>query len=127
MICKFGKQPESVQLAITKRHHELWLSVNSTPLPTINHELPLSKSSVEPRPLTPEEHQLFQNPDKLHGKRFVLSPHTEESGVYEVIGYHKKRDSSVQYDVLFDDCDDPILLKAREVMRMLEDSLHIPN
>ncbi|KAF8314377.1 uncharacterized protein EI90DRAFT_3136049 [Cantharellus anzutake] len=45
-------------------------------------------------------------------KHFILSPHTEGSGVYEVIGYHRKRDNSVEYDVLFDDCDTPILLEA---------------
>jgi hypothetical protein len=60
----------------------------------------LSKPSVKPRQLTPEEHQLFQNPDKLHGKQFILSPHSDDSVMYEVIGYHRKRDKSVQYDVL---------------------------
>jgi hypothetical protein len=29
--------------------------------------------------------------------------------------------------MLFDDCDDPILLDASEMMRMLEDSLYLPN
>ncbi|KAF8320525.1 uncharacterized protein EI90DRAFT_3080488 [Cantharellus anzutake] len=109
----------NVQMAIIKRHRELWLAVDSTPPPTDNHEPPpISK---------PSERELFQNPDKLHGKQFVLSPHTDESGVYKVIGYHKRRDNSVQYDVLFDDCEDPILVDAGEMMRMLEDSLYIPN
>jgi hypothetical protein len=44
--------------------------------------------------------------------------------MYEVIGYHRKRDKSVEYDVLFDDCEDPILFDAGEMMRLLEDSLY---
>ncbi|KAI0248750.1 hypothetical protein BJV78DRAFT_1284532 [Lactifluus subvellereus] len=123
--CKFAQQPDSVQLATMKRHNDL----SRAPPFTDDHESPqaLSNPSVEPRRLTAEEHQLFQNPDELHGKQFVLSPDTDDSGTYEVIGYHRKRDKSVQYDVLFDDCDDPILLDAGEMMRMLEDSLYLPN
>jgi hypothetical protein len=94
---------------------------------TNDREPPLSKPSVEPRLLTAEERQLFQNPDKLHGKKFVLSPNTRDAGMFEVIGYYRKRDKSVQYDVLFDDCNGPILLEEGEMMNMMEDSLYLPH
>jgi hypothetical protein len=69
---------------------------------------------------------LFQIPDNLHGKRFILSPDTEASGMYEVIGYYRERDKSVQYDILFEDCDDHIRVDAKEMMGMLENSLYLP-
>jgi len=70
---------------------------------------------------------LFQNPDKLHGKQFIISPDTDDSGMYEVIGYCKRKDKPVQYDVLFEDCaGDPIRVDAGEMMSMLEDSLYLP-
>ena len=46
--------------------------------------------------------------------------------MYEVIAYSKARDKTVRYDVLFDDCDDPITVDAREMMCMLEESLYLP-
>jgi len=43
--------------------------------PTIdNCQSPLIKPAVEPTRITPEELQLFQNPENLHGKQFILSP-----------------------------------------------------
>jgi hypothetical protein len=143
VTCKFARQSESVQLAILKRHNELSLSDLaplydvraflwgfcrlSLPPSTNDREPPLSKPSVEPRPLTAEERRLFQNPDKLHGNQFVLSASTGDAGMFEVIGYHRKRDKSVQYEVVFGDCDDPILLDEREMMNMLDDSLYLPH
>jgi hypothetical protein len=88
-----------------------------------NLEPPLSNPSIEPRRITTEELQLFRSPDNLHGKQFILSPGTGESGMYEVIGYSKKRDETIQYQVLFDDCADPITVNADEMMAMLEDSI----
>jgi hypothetical protein len=88
-----------------------------------NLELPLTKPSIEPRFITAEELQLFQSPDNLLGKQFILSPGTDESGMYEVFGYSKKRDETIQYQVLFDDCADPITVNADEMMTMLEDSI----
>jgi hypothetical protein len=85
--------------------------------------LPLSKPSIEPRRITAEELQLFHTPDNLHGRQFILSPGTGESGMYEVIEYSKKRDGTIQYEVLFDDCADPITVNANEMMTMLEDSI----
>ena len=95
------------------------------------HEAPISKESkpsVEPRHITVQELQLFQDPDNLHGKRFVLSPDSsDDSETYEVIGYSKKRDKTVEYDVLFDECEDPIkdpiTVTTKEMMEMLKDSL----
>jgi hypothetical protein len=99
-----------------------------TPLPVVNNlEAPLIRPAVEPRHLTSVELLLFQNPDNLHGKQFILSPSTNESVMYEVIGYYRKRDKTVRYDVLFDDCDDPIEVEAEEMMGMLEDSHYLPH
>ena len=104
------------------------LSLDPTPPSNDNREPPLSKPSVEPRLLTAEERQLFQNPDELRGKKFVLTPNSGDAGMFEVIGYHWKRDKSVQYDILFDDCGGaPILLDEGELMNMLEDSLYLPH
>jgi len=124
--CRFGRQSEKVQLTILKRHNELMLSAYPTPPIPDNCEAPLSKPSAHPRHITAEDLRLFQNPDHLHGKQFILSPVTENSGMYEVISYFRKRDKTVQYEVLFDDCGDPIKLDAEEMMVMLKDSLCIP-
>jgi hypothetical protein len=91
-----------------------------------NCELPLSKPSIEPRRITAEELQLFWSPDNLHGKQFILSPGTDESGTYEVIEYSRKRDKTIQYEVLFDDCADPAAVNAKEMMAMLKDSIYLP-
>jgi hypothetical protein len=99
----------------------------STRVPTkSNSERPISKPSVDPRRITPEELRLFKIPDNLHGKQFVLSPDSDESCMYEVIGYSRKRDKTVTYDVLFDDCVDPVPVDGQEMMGMLEDSLYFP-
>ena len=96
------------------------MSVHPTPG---NHGAPFSKPMVEPRHITAEELRLFRDPENLHGKRFILSTNTNnDSGMYEVIGYSRKRDRTVEYDVLFDDCGDPIMMNAKEMMALLEDS-----
>jgi hypothetical protein len=48
---------------------------------------------------------------------FILSSDadSDDSGMYEVIGYHNKRDKSVQYELLFDDCDNPIRVDVKEM------------
>lgn len=98
------------------------------PTPPImdTHEAPLSKPSVEPRRITAEELRLFQNPENLHGKQFVLWADTCDSVMYEVIGYSRKRDRTVEYDILFDDYKDPIVMNTKEMMGMLEDCLYLP-
>lgn len=97
------------------------------PFPPIqgNREAPLSNPMVEPRHITAEELQLFQDPETLHGKQFVLSAN-DDSGLYEVIGCSRKRDKTVGYDVLFEEIGDPILVNAKEMMVMLEDGLYLP-
>ena len=103
------------------------LSRHSTPPTPGNCDAPLSEPPIEPRHITAEELRLFRNPDDLHGKQFILSPDNENSGTYEVIGYSKKRDKTVEYDVLFDGCEDPVTVNATEMMMgMLEDSLYLP-
>jgi len=104
------------------------MSVHPTPPIQGNLEAPLSKPMVEPRHITAEElRRVFRNlnPENLHGKQFVLSDNNH-SGMYEVIGYSRKRDRAVEYDVLFDDCGDPIRVNAKEMMALLEDSLYLP-
>jgi hypothetical protein len=91
-----------------------------------NREPPLPDQSAEPRPITTEELQLFRNPDDLLGRRFVLSPDTDDPGIYEVIAYYMKKDKTLQHDVLFDDCGDPITVDMKEMAGMLQDSLYLP-
>ena len=103
------------------------LAAYSTPSATPDlSELSLSEPTVESRSLTIEELRSFQDPENLHGKQFLLSPNTAEAGLYEVIGYSKSRDKSVQYSVLFDDCPDPIMVDADEMLHLLEDSAYLP-
>ncbi|EDR08840.1 uncharacterized protein LACBIDRAFT_326415 [Laccaria bicolor S238N-H82] len=64
---------------------------------------------TQPRRMTAEELQLFQDPENLHRKQFVLSG-KDDSRMYEVIGYSRKQDRTVEYDVLFDDCGDSIMV-----------------
>ncbi|KAH8996135.1 hypothetical protein EDB86DRAFT_2829263 [Lactarius hatsudake] len=56
----------------------------------VRHLFP--KLLVEPRHITNEELQLFQNPENLHRKQFILSSDPNDSGLYEVIGYSRKQD-----------------------------------
>jgi hypothetical protein len=84
------------------------------------------KPAGTPRCLTADEIQSFKIPDNLLGEHFVLSPDSEDPVMYEVVGFYKGRDKSVQYDVVFEDCDDdPIRVDAKEMLRMLEDSLYL--
>lgn len=88
--------------------------------------LGVSKPAVKPRPITTNE---FQNPDDLLGRQFIFSEDAEpkDPGMYEVVGYYTGRDKSIEYDVLFEDCDDdPIRVGAKEMLEMLEDSLYLP-
>jgi hypothetical protein len=89
-------------------------------------ERPISKPSVDPRRITADDLRLFEIPDNLHGKQFLLSPDSDESCMYEVIGYSRKRDKTVTYDILFGNCGDPFPVDGKEMMRMLEDSLYFP-
>src|SRR5258706_7602801 len=102
------------------------LPINPTSPKINNCQSPLTKHAVEPRGITPEELQLFQNPDNLHGKQFIISPGTDDSGMYEVIGYHRARDKALTFNVLFEDCDDAVAVGEKEMIDMLRDSLYLP-
>jgi hypothetical protein len=101
------------------------MSLHATPPIQDNREAPLSMPMVQPRHITAEEIQLFQDPEHLHGKQFILLDN-DDSGMYEVTGYSRKRDRTLEYDVLFDDCEDSIKLNASEMTVMLEGSLYLP-
>lgn len=89
------------------------------------HEAHISKPLVEPRHITAEELHIFEIPDNLLGKQFILSPSSDESCLYKVIGYAKKLNKMVTYDVLFDDCGE-ISVETEEMMGMLKDSMYFP-
>ena len=93
---------------------------------TSNSQRPISKPSTDPRRITPEDLRLFETPDNLHGKQFLLLPDSDDSCMYEIIGYSRKRDKTVIYDVLFENCEDPFPVDKKEMMSMLEDSLYFP-
>ena len=71
-----------------------------------------------------EDLRLFETPDNLYGMQFLLSPNGDESCMYEIIIYSRKRDKPVTYDVLFENCEDPIPVVEKDMMSVREDSLH---
>lgn len=91
-------------------------------------EIPISKPSTDPRCITPEDLQLFNIPDNLHGRKFLLihdgDDDDDEPHMYEVIGYSRKRDKTIMYDVLFEDRESPMLVDEKEMAGLLEDSLY---
>jgi hypothetical protein len=90
----------------------------------LRHLSSSEQSSQEISPLKNSNYSKTRT--NLHGKQFILYPNTNDSEMYEVIGYYRKRDKTVRYDVLFDDCVDPIEVDAEEMMGMLEDSHFLP-
>jgi hypothetical protein len=78
--------------------------------------------------MTADELVKFQtNPNELHGSKFALRHNTGNLEMYEVIGYHKKRDKSVEYEVLFESIPQhPIIYDAKDMEKMLWDSYYIP-
>jgi hypothetical protein len=66
--------------------------------------------------------QQFPNPDDLLGKRFMLSLDTDNVTLYEITGYRRRRNGAVQYEVLWEDCDESIDVDADEMTRMLKES-----
>lgn len=86
--------------------------------------LGVSNPAAVPRRIATGE---FQTPEDLLGRRFIFSEDAEDSGEYEVAGYYMGRNKSIEFDVLFEDCDDdPIRVGSKEMTGMLEDSLYIP-
>lgn len=86
-----------------------------------NSERLLSRPLVDPRQITEEDLKAFEIPDHLHGKQFILNG--DEPCMYEVIGYSRKRDKTITYDVLFEDWEDPVTIDEKEMKGMLADSL----
>jgi hypothetical protein len=67
----------------------------------VSREVPLSKPLTESRGMTPEEFQLSQVPDNLHEKQFQLSLDTEDTAMYEITGfYRKKKNKILMYEVI---------------------------
>jgi hypothetical protein len=89
----------------------------------------LVQSPLTPKPesraMTAHELVMFQdNPDILHGKKFVAQPNTDNSAMYEVINYS---DRSIEYEVLFENLpQDPIVYNMKDMQNMLCDSYYIP-
>ena len=76
------------------------------------------------RQVTPEDLQRFKNPENLIGARFLLSPETPEQILWQVVSYTRTLNRGVKYDVIFDDCDDPISVEEEEMAGMIENSLY---
>ena len=98
------------------RHPDSPITVNNLPF-----SLPF-KPAGEPRHMTAQQLQLFQIPDNVLGKTFLLSP-DNDGGVYTVTSYCKGK---VKYDVLFDESLLPFdfQVDAKKLTNMLEDSLY---
>jgi hypothetical protein len=45
--------------------------------------------------------------------------------MYKVVGYHRARDKALTFDILFEDCGDPIVVSEKEMIDMLCDSLYL--
>jgi hypothetical protein len=67
----------------------------------------------------------FQNPDNLLGKRFMLSLDPDNCDLYEIFKYRKRQNGTVQYEVLWEECDEPIEIDADEMMCMLKESYYV--
>jgi hypothetical protein len=83
-------------------------------------------SGREPRAVTTDERSNFQNnPDLLLGKKFMLDPNTDTAEMYEVISYCKKRNKSVEYEVLFESIpQEPLMYEEEDMKKMLDDTSH---
>jgi len=95
---------------------------------TDNCEEPITKPLGDPKCITSDELRLLQNPDYLHGKQFLLLADSNDTQptIFEVIGFTRKRDKTVTFEVLFEDSVDPIIMDEKEMMNMLGDSLYFP-
>ncbi len=78
--------------------------------------------SVAPKALSAGELQSFVGqPDLLHGRKFLLSPNTEDEIMFEVVSYMRARDKTVRFEILFEDCGDSLMVDQEEMNSMLED------
>ncbi len=72
--------------------------------------------SVTPKALSADELQSF--PELLHGRKFLMSPNTED----EVVSYTRARDKTFRFEILIEDCgDSPLMIDQKEIDSMLED------
>lgn len=85
-----------------------------------NREAPITKPSVDPRS--------FDYSRALTICRVIFSSEIDdEPGMCEVIGYSRKRDRTVTFNVLFENrSEDPFPVNAKDMMGMLEDNLYFP-
>jgi hypothetical protein len=65
------------------------------------------------------------DPDDLLGMRLTLSLDTDNLDLYEITGYRRRRNGAVQYEVLWEGCDESIVVDADEMMRMLKESHYV--
>lgn len=116
--------------SLCKFHSDVRQSESSHPTPSISpypkHSLAFPACpTLESRAMTLEKCRNFESvsvSDMLHGEHFILSPNTSESMGFEVIGCCKK-DKSIEYELLFDDCvDDPIRVGQEEMKNLLQES-----
>jgi hypothetical protein len=55
----------------------------------------------------------------------MLSLDTDNLDLYEITGYRRRRNGAVQYEVLWEDCDESIVGDADEMMGMLKESHYV--
>ncbi|PSS31131.1 hypothetical protein PHLCEN_2v2336 [Hermanssonia centrifuga] len=79
--------------------------------------------SVTPKALSADELQSFEGqPELLHGRKFLMSPNTEDEVMFEVVSYTRARDKTLQFEILIEDCgDSPLMTDQKEMDSMLED------
>ncbi|THG99154.1 hypothetical protein EW026_g3142 [Hermanssonia centrifuga] len=136
-------KPERVQYAIMERCAELCVpsipGVRGIPGVRVAVDVVRGSSTEElqtvrphsiiPKALSAGEIQSFMGqPDLLHGRKFLMSPDTEDEAMFEVVSYTRARDKSLRFEILFEDCDDSSLTIDQEEMNsMLEESYIYPS
>lgn len=76
-------------------------------------------------PVTSDMAEAFlAKPLSMLNRKFIHEANTPDSGAWEIDSYTTKRSGEVVYNVLFEDCDDPIKHDA-DGMRVLLRSSHI--
>ncbi len=92
-------------------------------------ELPTARPRITtPKAVNAGELQSFmRQPDLLHGKKFLMSPNTEDEIMFEVVSYTRTRDKTLRFEILFEDCDDSLMVEQKEMKSMLEDCHTYPS
>ena len=73
------------------------------------------------RNVTTTDMEEFQNPDNLLKKRFMESLDPDN----EIHGYRRRKNGTVQYEVLWEDCDEPLDVDEDEMMSMVKESFYV--